>query len=281
MTYKDRTLTDADKILEDIDAGYGVRKEETRRYIGASSIGNRCDALLALSLRGFSNDSPFPRLQRIFALGHVIEDVVVRDLKKRAKIPVMENNPMTGKQWNYQELGGHIRCNLDGLIELDDGRLRNLEVKSMNDNSFEKFKDMGVKISHAHYYDQMQMQMAMSKTRDTLFIAYNKNNSDYHAEIVKFNDMDWEFLKSRIERALSNQSARISADEADWRCRGCFKRSACWDHTAPTVKLGDEGCHFCAHAVPVDGQEWHCTKHDREAEHVCSDYEQYRPNPKE
>jgi hypothetical protein len=202
--------------------------------------------------------------------------VVVKDLRKRAKIPVMETDPLTGKQFNYQQLGGHVRCNLDGLIEMPDGRLRNLEIKSMNDNSWAKFVEKGVRYSHPHYYDQMQMQMAMSKTADSLFIAYNKNNSKYHAEIVPYDEIEWAFLRTRIETALLNKARRIAEDETDWRCRGCFKRDNCWK--TPEV---EPDCALCQHAGATADGGWHCSLYDLPAVKPCKDFTIYRPLPKE
>jgi len=267
---------EASDIIAAIDAGYGPRDQRPRRYIGASGIGNKCEAALAFSLRGFPDVTPDPQLQRIFNIGSQIEDVVVKDLRKRAKIPVMETDPLTGKQFNYQQLGGHVRCNLDGLIEMPDGRLRNLEIKSMNDNSWTKFVEKGVRYSHPHYYDQMQMQMAMSKTADSLFIAYNKNNSKYHAEIVPYDEIEWAFLRTRIETALLNKARRIAEDETDWRCRGCFKRDNCWK--TPEV---EPDCAFCQHAGATADGGWHCSLYDLPAVKPCKGFTVYRPLPKE
>ena len=73
-------------------------KEKARAYIGASSVGHDCTAMLSFSHRGYPNNPPDQRLKRIFRDGHRIEYVVVSDLTK-AGIHVMEKDPMTGKQW--------------------------------------------------------------------------------------------------------------------------------------------------------------------------------------
>jgi len=276
FSLKEPVLSEAADIVAAINDGYGPRDQKPRRYIGASGIGNKCEAALAFALRGFPDDSPDPQLQRIFNLGNVVEDIVVRDLTKRAKLDVMENDPLTGKQWHYDYMNGHIRCNLDGLIELPSGRLRNLEIKSMNDASWTKFMDRGVRFSHPHYFDQMQMQMAMSRTADTLFIAYNKNNSKYHAEIVEFDEIEWAFLKTRIESALLNTARRIAGDESDWRCRGCFKRTSCWG--SPVL---ERECYHCQHASAEPDGGWHCHLHNMPATATCGSFERYRPLAKE
>jgi hypothetical protein len=271
---------EAQRIVDLIDEGYAQedRESRARRYIGASGIGNKCDATLAFALRGFPDVQPSPRLKRIFALGHILEDIVVRDLKRKAKLAVLEVDPMTGKQFHYEVFGGHVRANLDGLIEQPNGDVWNLEVKSMNEASWAKFKEKGVKYSHPHYYDQMLMQMGLSGVTTSLFIAYNKNTSLYHAEVVTFDDMEWEFLKARIERVLGNQARKLASDESDWRCRGCFKAGVCWQG----VKA-KPACATCQDAMATQNGKWACMRHYREVapDDVCSDFNQYAPLPKE
>lgn len=261
----------ASRAVEQIDEKTPRRKDRPRQYIGASGIGNRCSAAIAFALRGFPDDPPDPQLLRIFNLGSAVEGMIVADLRA-AGFNVIEVDPMTGKQWNYNLLGGHIRCNLDGLMEAEDGETWNVEIKTMNDGKWNKFVEAGVSVSHPNYYDQMQMQMAMSKTRFSLFVAYNKNNSRYHIEVVPFDEMAWGYLESKIEDALLNRAQKISDTESDWRCRGCFKRSACWASTPVTPE-----CRYCQHASAEDGYRWHCHLHNMEAAAPCESFERYRP----
>tara|TARA_B110000046_G_scaffold10626_1_gene10637 strand:- start:45050 stop:45862 length:813 start_codon:yes stop_codon:yes gene_type:complete len=265
-------------VIQAIDAGYADEKrEKARRYLGASIIGTACEAVLGFNLRGFPNEPPNPRLKRIFNLGHILEDVVVKDLKEKAKLRLWEVDALTGKQHTYQEWGGHIVCHTDGLVEDEsDGTVMVLEIKSMNDASFSKFKKSGVKVSHPQYFGQVQMMMGMGELQQTLFVAINKNNCEYHVEVVDFDDFEYSFIKSKIERALSGQVRKISTDETDWRCKGCFKRGVCW---------GDKevvpSCPTCAFSLPRPDGKWQCTKLDDEAVEICPNYRQYEPLPKE
>lgn len=264
-------------LVQAIDDGYNKEtRERAREYIGASIIGTPCDAMLAFNLRGFPNDEPDARLKRIFALGHILEDVVVADLKKKADVRVWEVDALTGKQHTYEAWGGHIVCHMDGHIELDDGVLRVLEVKSMNDASFSKFKKSGVKHSHPRYFGQVQMMMGMSDIPETLFIAVNKNNSEYHAEIVEYDEFEYAHIRERIERAITGKARKVSTDSTDWRCRGCFKASVCWGDKTPPKR-----CSSCTYAQARPDGAWHCTQLDDEARAVCPKYEQYQPLPKE
>lgn len=270
-------MSKALEVVKRIDDGYEQqRREKARDYIGASGIGAACDAELAYGLRGFPNTEPDPRLKRIFRLGHMLEDEVVKDLKERADVRVWEVDSLTGYQYTYEELGGHVVCHMDGHIELDDGELRVLEIKSMNDASFKKFKKDGVKFSHPRYFAQVQMMMGMSQIPTSFFISVNKNTSEYHAEIVEFDELEFGYIKERVERILANKARKVSHDETDWRCKGCFKRGVCWEGMDVEV-----ACQTCTHAIAKPTGDWHCIKHDRDAYNTCKDYSIYEPLPKE
>jgi CRISPR/Cas system-associated exonuclease Cas4 (RecB family) len=260
-------------VLASIDLAFEADKEtKARKYIGASGVGNPCDANLAFCLRGFPNTEPPPNLKRIFALGHILEDVVVADLKKAKNVVVQEVDAETGEQFSYSELGGHISTHTDGMIEVD-GKPYVLEVKTMNDSLFTKFKSKGMRVSHHHYYCQVQMYMALSGVMETFFIAYNKNKSVYHAEIVEFDEIEWSYLKQRIVTVLDGDAAKVSIDDTDWRCRGCFKRDVCWGDIPVPVEASS-----CQFGEPQKDGTWLCTNCD--SKEGCCDpdkYMRYRP----
>jgi CRISPR/Cas system-associated exonuclease Cas4 (RecB family) len=264
-------------VLTRIDEAYDLEVEsKSRKYIGASGVGNPCDANLAFCLRGFPNTEPPAFLKRIFAMGHLIEEVVVADLKKVKGAVVIEIDPETGKQWSYQELGGHISSHTDGVIELD-GKSYILEIKSMNNTSFQKFLNKGVKISHHSYYCQLMMYMALADRTEAFFIAYNKDKSRYHAEIVEFDQIEWSYLKQRIVTVLNGDAAKISTDATDWRCRGCFKLEVCWGEKAVPVEASS-----CQFGVPQKDGTWLCT--GCKGTKGCDDpskYMRYHPQPRE
>ena len=263
----------ARRVIEAIDA-IKEQPEKPRAYIGASIVGHPCDALLAFQLRGFPDGAISPKLKRIFRMGHVIEDIVVADLKK-AGMSVWEKDGLTGRQHAYNEWGGHIVCHTDGHIELEEGRLAILEVKSMNETSFKKFQSSGVKISHPRYFAQLQMMMGLSKIHESFFIAQNKNSQEYHAELVGFDPFEYAFLGERVSRVLSGDARKISTDETDWRCRDCFKSGVCWGNARP-----EPACRNCANSEPRPDGGWHCLRTGTRADEVCEHHQFYEPKPK-
>jgi hypothetical protein len=271
-------LITAATVLAMIDEGYANEPvKKARDYIGASAVGHPCDAMLALSMRGMPDDAAGPRLKRIFLMGHALEDTVVRDLKKKANLRVWEVDGLTNRQFAYEAWGGHISCHADGQIEVGD-ELMILEVKSMNAASFAKFKDAGVRYSHPRYYAQLQMMMGMSGFTKSFFIAYCKDNSDYHAEIVEFDPIEASFIEARVERVLGGLATRIATDPADWRCKDCFKRTSCW--VGKSLVLTPE-CKTCTHAQPIPDGTWRCGLHDKSAIAPCKDWAVYEPKARE
>ena len=267
----------AKKVVDAIDDGYASEdRGEARCYIGASMAGTDCVAQMSLSLRGFPDVDPDPQLKRIFFAGHRIEDWVVYDLKKRADLRVYEKDDMTGRQHRAEWLNGHVVCNSDGLVDFEDGSgPAILEIKSMNDANFKKFQGSGVKVSHRKYYRQMCMMMAMFRIERCFFIAYNKNNSQYHAEIVTFDQEEWDTMYVKIQAALDGQAERVASEPEDWRCKSCFKRKSCWE--VPQVRTA---CQFCANSFANKNGGWSCKLDGREVFEACDKYELLRPTKK-
>lgn len=262
------------KVADAIDKALRGRKlPAPRRYIGASNVGHPCEAYLAFSLRGYPEVLPDPQLQRIFALGHKVEDLVVKDMRE-AGIKVWDRDPLTGRQFAYHEFGSHVRANADGQVE-DEGELRLLEIKSANDASFKKFKENGVRFSHPRYYAQMQLEMGLSGIQSCMFVMMNKNNSQYEDEVVTFDAFYYASLVEKIERILRNEAKKVADDPSDWRCRGCFKRGVCWEGQEVPV-----ACATCANALADDGGGWYCTLFGKVTETPCENYMRYEPIPK-
>lgn len=255
------------KIEEEIDHAYEQEEREpARSYIGASSVGNSCEALLAFTLRGFPETPPSPKLKRIFKLGHVLENFVLDDLEKTGHHVLRGDE---SGQFGYHEVGGHVSCHLDGIIVIDEVK-HVLEIKSMNDANHKKFIKDGVKFSHPKYFAQVQLMMAMSEIGQCLFIAINKNTCEYHSEVIKADTMEQVYLEDKIERVLTQQPSKIAHDETDWRCRSCFKVDVCW-HNDPV----EPACKNCALASPSSDGGWRCFR--GLAIDVCDDYILFKP----
>lgn len=266
------------EALQGIDDSYlnDASRSYVRKYIGASSVGNPCTALLALSLRGYPETPPDPHVLRIFKLGHAIEDMVVEDLKRHFGIMVMDKDPRTGRQYSFKLFGGHVSGHADGIVELSDGQCVILEIKSMNQARWDSFVQLGMKASNPTYYSQVQMLMGMSGMTRALFVGYCKNNSKYHMEIVDFDEFEYSALLANAEIALNNEAWRVADDPTSAYCTGCFKREACWG-----LKDVDRGCRTCSHAEAREDGGWFCNEHGKDAPmEPCDRWNKYLPKVK-
>lgn len=261
---------------EYIDHAFAMspRKGRLSRSIGASAVGNSCTAALSFTLRGFPDVPPDPMLERIFGLGHKIEDMVVADLKRVPHFVISEKDSATGGQYRWQAYAGHTSGYADGLICMDGAdNFMLLEIKSMNDGTWSEFKRHGIAVSHPHYMDQMTWLMGMSGFRKCLMLAYNKNNSRYWSEVVDFDDFRHAALKAKIESVFRGEGRKVANDPADWRCKGCFKREVCWHGIVP-----DATCKNCKHSIPDTAHGgWFCTKFAHSCDEPCSHHELWRP----
>lgn len=237
-------------------------RNERREYIGASGIGDPCDAYQALCLRGFESEVPSPKLIRIFRDGHRIESLVIDDMRK-AGIEISEIDPATGKQWRFTAFGGLMSASLDGIVTMPGGEVCTLEIKSMNRALFAKFKTHGLEKSHPHYVHQISTGIGLARHYGGgkvfaagVLVAYCKDTSEYHAERVEYRPHDYAATIARVYAVITGQRAsRISTHSESFACKSCFKRTACWE----PASMENLGCKQCQHAYPdEDTGQWDC-----------------------
>jgi hypothetical protein len=256
-----------------IDEGYETNeyRNKQRLYIGASGIGNACLATVAFGFRGFPETPPAPKLRRIFRDGNRIESDVVKDLRQ-AGVHLLENDPMSGKQWEFTAQGGHVIGHADGLIEEDESTIL-LEIKSMNDARWKKCKKEGVKYSDRHYWAQVQLMMGMAKISKTVFVFYNKNTSEYNSEVVEADEIEYASLMAKAEAIMSGDVEKIAYNNDDWRCRGCFQRESCWEGRTP-----EPSQRSCANARAEKDGSWSCSKG---CHGTCKDWMAWAPKDRQ
>ncbi len=184
---------------------------------------------------------------------------------------IQEKDAETGKQFRYEGYGGHVVYKADGHVQFLERDML-LEIKSMNDGRFKSFEKKGVKLAHPDYYDQVQLGMKLSGFDETLFVAYNKNSSKYWAEVVKRDDDRIGFLEARLHVVMRNGATRSAKSPDDWRCEGCFKKSACWHGALPA-----RACNSCDHSEPTTDGDWWCNLHRAPAHTVCDSWSKYEP----
>lgn len=260
------------ELSDSIDVAFDNEKPDNYRSsrIGASTVGNPCEAYLAFSLRGFPELKSSPRLKRIFRDGHRIENAVIADLKK-AGHHIHERDPMTGKQYMWDKHNGHMVFYADGILEEQSGACRILEIKSMNDALWQRFKTRGVLVSHPKYFDQLQMGMGLSGYKSATIIAYNKNTSEYWDQTIEFDEIRYYMLLARAEKVLMGSAQRIGTDVSDWRCKECPRRHVCFEGAEVPKDM-----RTCANSY-LAGNGWQCKNG---CVGQCQNWQRFEPEPR-
>lgn len=196
--------------------------------MGGSILGEECDRKLYYSYK-----KPFivkdARVQRIFDMGNIIEDYLIK-LLKEAGITVYDLDK-NGEQFGFvdEEIAGHIDGVLVGIPEFDDPVLS--EFKSAKNSTFNQFKKNGVREVNNNYYVQTQVYMNKLKLKACLFIVMNKDTQELYTELIHYNKEIAEIYITRgkdIARATELPS-RLYAKKTFYRCRFCDFSEECWE----------------------------------------------------
>lgn len=263
----DPTLDAINAAIENIN-----NLEKPRPYLGMSSVGMDCEALLWRQFRwcapaggGFNAKS-----LTAFEDGHRTEDLMAARLRMVPGVKLYTIDPSSGKQFGFSDLGGHFRGHIDGAIQgiLQDPQAWHIwENKASEKGPAElaKAKDkLGEKaalkewhpvyhaqaILYMHYGEMSRHYLTCTSPGGRLPITSVRTNAD-DAEAAR--------LKAKAERIIFSQEplSKISEDPSFWKCKGCSMATQCHGSKLPAVS-----CRTCLHATPEkDGDgRWSCAK---------------------
>lgn len=235
-------LTDADRPIGEIINGHidaalerSRENEAPREYLGASRIGEECDRKLAYEYMKVPGRPFTPRTLRIFAAGHLFEDMVA-DWLRAGGFDLRVKNARGG-QFGFEAMGGRIKGHIDGCI-VDGPDIGYVypggwECKSLNDRSWTDTVKKGVKKSKPVYFSQMQLYMGYLELPWFLFSAINKNTSEIYHELVTYDAAVTQALSDRAVDIIRTAEAgvlppRISNDPNFFKCRFCDHHGPCW-----------------------------------------------------
>lgn len=246
-----------------------ARKEEQRTYLGASVLGDECEAKLWFSFRWAHEPEQFEgRKLSIFETGHAWEDRLVEYLKLGG-LQVDAVDPATGEQYMISFAGGHAGGHTDGKVVgvVEAPKTPHvLECKSHNQKSFLELRRKGVKDAKPAHYAQMQTYMHFQSLTRALYVSVNKNDDELHIERVEY-DVSYALnLVVKAERIVTAESRppRLHEDpeaKMAWQCRFCTARPVCHDGAMPR-----RTCRTCLHSTAeMDGQgRWSCDRHKKD-----------------
>lgn len=213
-------------------------KQERRRYLGASSLGDACARKIQYRYMGFDADEGrgFPaQTLRTFSLGHAIEDLMIMFFRDAGFDLRTDRN---GEQFGFEAAEGEVRGHIDGVIcggplELEYPML--WECKSANDKKFKEFVNKGVSQANPVYAAQIALYQAYMNLSDNpcVFTVLNKNTSEVYIELVPFNQALAQSTSDKAVDILRASQAndllpRIAQNDDYYLCKFCEFRDTCW-----------------------------------------------------
>lgn len=246
--------------------------EDSRGYLGASSIGHECERYLWYSFRHCGKEAFDGRMYRLFETGNLEEARFVREL--RAIGCTVHETDERGEQWAVHDLGGHFSGHMDGValgIPEAPQTWHVLEFKTHNGKSFAKLVKEGVKKSKPQHYAQMMTYMGKTGMTRALYLGKNKDTDELYGERIRYDAEEFAQYRSKAKRIITGcmPPERCAARPDDFRCKFCSMSDLCWGSWSSAVTLPGKGCRTCCHSTPeIDEGEtwarWSCAKHKRD-----------------
>ena len=241
----------ADRVNTTIDATITAENASRtpRDYLGGSRLGHACERALQFEFTHAPKDvgQEFSgQLLRIFAIGHVLEDLAVTWLRAAGfDLYTRKGNRPDGGQFGFSVAAGRIRGHVDGIIAAGPEGFGLAapalwECKTMNAKNWRACVKDGVTKSKPVYVAQiavyqayMEAQVPGISANPALFTAINKDTAELHHELVPFDADLAQRMSDRGVRILQATDAgellpRIAANRDFFECRFCPWAERCW-----------------------------------------------------
>ena len=241
----------AERINALIDTGLVAERDAAppRDYLGGSRLGHPCERALQFEFAGATKDpnSDFNgQTLRIFAIGHALEDVAIRWLRRAGyDIYTRKGNLPDGEQFGFSVAGGRVRGHVDGILAAGPeipgmGYPALWECKTMNAKNWRETAAKGVTVTKPVYAAQIALYQAYMEgtvpgiaTNPALFTAINKDTAELHHELVPFDGELAQRISDRAVRILQATDAgellpRMTSDPDYFECRFCSWKMRCW-----------------------------------------------------
>ncbi|MBW8271104.1 hypothetical protein [Caldovatus aquaticus] len=245
FNHRPKPPTAAEAINALIDAALlaenGTRTR--REYLGGSRLGDPCARRLQYEFLDVPRDpdSGFSgQALRIFAVGHVFEDLAIGWLR-RAGFDLRTRN-RAGEQFGFSVAGGRVQGHIDGVVVAAPASAQALiavpglwECKSANARNWKEIVRRGVAAAKPIYAAQIALYQAYMGLTEApaLFTAVNKDTSELYHELVPFD--------AALAQAISDKAVRVlqACDAGEWlprvagepehiECARCPWRRRCW-----------------------------------------------------
>ena len=229
-----------------------IEKNELRNYLGLSQIGHSCHRYLQYYHYWAHNEHVSTRILRLFNVGHDAEPKMRRDL---LTIGIMTHSD----QLRVEGAGGHWKGHIDDIGNFIDSAENKflVEYKTHNDKSFKELKKKKVKLAKPTHYGQMMEYMGKLDLPKALYMAINKNDSEYYFEWVHFDEEYYkDLVRKEVEIITSDvMLPRVGNDSPAWfECKMCDAAKVCFGRSEP-----NKNCRTCAFVDVFDEGKWVCS----------------------
>lgn len=241
FNHREKQPTLADQINVAIDAALAAENQSRpqRDYLGGSRLGDVCARRLQYEYlklprdpgREFTGQS-----LRIFAAGHMFEDLAVEWLSKVGFDLRTRNR--SGEQFGFSAAGGRVQGHIDGVIVAGPGGMAVpalWECKSANAKNWRDIAKRGVVASKPIYAAQIALYQAYLGLTEApaLFTAVNKDTCELWHEAVPFDGALAQRVSDRAVQILAACDAgetlpRHTADPQHFECGFCAWKERCW-----------------------------------------------------
>jgi hypothetical protein len=252
--------------------------EDPRTHLGASVIGDDCQAKAWNAFRWLKFEEANGQQLRLFNRGHLEEARFVRWLEL-VGFEVREFDPVTKKQFRILGCKGHFGGSLDAMAKppakygINEDLIFLGEFKTHNEKNFAKlagpkpaWRDMGkprhggagVIASKPMHFKQMCSYGRAYKFKYGLYCAVNKDTDELYFEIV---ELDWrqaDDLFRKAEGIVFSQTRppKIANVASFFDCKFCDFSGLCHGDEVPV-----KNCRSCRNAFPVEDAQWFCQVH--------------------
>lgn len=214
-----------DTLTKKIEKNQARIEDDTRHYIGASSIGSECLRQIWYQANGVKGLEIPAKTKRTWEIGKRLEGLII-DWLDEADISIGAFIHRTIKSNKVPKFQGH----LDGVWIGTGGKYNAIiEIKTAKDASFKIFATKGVKTWNPQYYAQIQSYMGMSGIHKSYILVLNKDTSELSDELVLYDDDFYQKLEEKAQMIADSkiEPPKINGSPLFYKCKMCKFNKVC------------------------------------------------------